>query len=57
MARDLLDLGSLSFIIVLSVMHPLMKGAIDGMLFGWMPEDYVKHRHARFHEELQSQGE
>jgi formate dehydrogenase subunit gamma len=42
---------------MLSVMHPLMKGAIDGMLFGWMPEDYVKHHHAKYHEELQTRGE
>ena len=39
---------------VLSVMHPLMKGAINGMLFGWMPEDYVKHHHAKYYEELQT---
>jgi formate dehydrogenase subunit gamma len=41
---------------VLSVMHPLMKGAIDGMLFGWMPEEYVKHHHAKYYEELQSKS-
>ncbi len=40
---------------VLSVMHPLMKGAINGMLFGWMPEEYVKHHHARYYEELTSE--
>jgi formate dehydrogenase subunit gamma len=37
----------------LSVMHPLMRGALNGMLFGWMPEDYVKHHHAKYYEELQ----
>ncbi|MGD2179006.1 MAG: cytochrome b/b6 domain-containing protein, partial [Anaerolineae bacterium] len=42
---------------VLSVMHPLMKGAIDGMLFGWMPEEYVKHHHAKYYEELQTTRE
>lgn len=43
---------------VLSVMHPLMKGALNGMLFGWMPEDYVKHHHAKYYQELQnSRGE
>jgi formate dehydrogenase subunit gamma len=39
---------------VLSVMHPLMKGAINGMLFGWMPEEYVKHHHAKYYEEQTS---
>jgi formate dehydrogenase subunit gamma len=42
---------------VLSVMHPLMKGAIDGMLFGWMPEDYVKHHHAKYYEGRQDPTE
>jgi formate dehydrogenase subunit gamma len=36
---------------VLSVMHPLMKGAINGMLFGWMPEEYVKHHHAKYYQQ------
>jgi formate dehydrogenase subunit gamma len=39
---------------VLSVMHPLMKGAINGMLFGWMPEEYVKHHHAKYYQDLQT---
>jgi len=39
---------------VLSVMHPLMKGAINGMLFGRMPEEYVKHHHAKYYQELQA---
>jgi formate dehydrogenase subunit gamma len=42
---------------VLSVMHPLMKGALNGMIFGWMPEDYVKHHHAKYYEQLQTRGE
>jgi formate dehydrogenase subunit gamma len=41
---------------VLSVMHPLMKGALNGMLFGWMPREYVKHHHAKYYEELQSKS-
>ena len=41
---------------VLSVMHPLMKGAINGMLFGWMPEDYVKHHHAKYYQEKYGAG-
>jgi formate dehydrogenase subunit gamma len=41
----------------LSVMHPMMKGAINGMLFGWMPEEYVKRHHAKYYEELQAKSE
>lgn len=37
---------------VLSVMHPLMKGALNGMLFGWVSEEYVKHHHARYYKRL-----
>jgi cytochrome b subunit of formate dehydrogenase len=28
-----------------------MKGAINGMLFGWMPEEYVKHHHAKYYQQ------
>lgn len=42
---------------MLATMHPLMKGAINGMLFGWMPEEYVKHHHAKYYEEVVSRGE
>jgi formate dehydrogenase subunit gamma len=55
--HDLCTIAYGSFFLVhfvLSVMHPLMKGAINGMLFGWMPEEYVKHHHARYYEELQT---
>ena len=41
---------------VLSVMHPLMKGALNGMLFGRMPEEYVKSHHAKYYEELQDKS-
>jgi DNA-binding NarL/FixJ family response regulator len=34
-------------------MHPRMKGTINGMLFSWMPEEYVKHHHARYYEVLE----
>lgn len=37
---------------VLSVMHPLMRGAIDGVLSGWVSEDYIRRHHARWYEEL-----
>ena len=57
--HDLCTIAYGAFFLVhfmLSVMHPLMKGAINGMLFGWMPADYVKHHHARYYEELQSKS-
>jgi formate dehydrogenase subunit gamma len=43
--------------LVLAFMHPLMKGAINGILFGWMPEEYVKHHHEKYYEELQAKSE
>ncbi|MBN1659435.1 MAG: cytochrome b/b6 domain-containing protein [Anaerolineae bacterium] len=52
--HDLCTIAYGAFFLVhfaLSVMHPLMKGAINGMLFGWMPEEYVKHHHARYYKE------
>lgn len=42
--------------IMLAVVHPLMRGAIDEMIFGWMPEEYVKSHHAKYYEELQSES-
>jgi formate dehydrogenase subunit gamma len=54
--HDLCTIAYGAFFLVhfmLSVMHPLMKGAIDGMLFGWMPEDYVKQHHAKYYEALE----
>ena len=53
--HDLCTIAYAAFFLVhfvLSVMHPLMKGAINGMLFGWMPEEYVKHHHAKYYQEL-----
>ncbi len=55
--HDLCTVAYAAFFLVhfmLSVMHPLMKGAINGMLFGWMPEEYVKHHHAKYYQELQA---
>jgi len=55
--HDLCAIAYAAFFLVhfyLSVMHPLMKGAINGMLFGWMPEEYVRRHHARYYEELRS---
>ncbi|MGD2164657.1 MAG: cytochrome b/b6 domain-containing protein [Anaerolineae bacterium] len=57
--HDLSTIAYASFFLVhfvLSVMHPLMKGALNGMLFGWMPREYVKNHHAKYYEELQSKS-
>jgi formate dehydrogenase subunit gamma len=54
--HDLCTIAYAAFFLVhfaLSVMHPLMKGALNGMLFGWMPREYVKQHHAKYYEELQ----
>lgn len=54
--HDLCTIAYAAFFLVhfmLSVMHPLMKGSINGMLFGWMPDEYVKHHHAKYYEEIQ----
>ncbi len=32
-----------------------MKGAIDRMPFDQMPEEYLKHHHAKYYEELTSE--
>ncbi|MBU0490623.1 MAG: cytochrome b/b6 domain-containing protein [Chloroflexi bacterium] len=53
--HDLMAIAWVAFFLVhfaLSVMHPFMKGALDGMLFGWVPEDYVKHHHAKYYAEI-----
>ena len=58
--HDLCTIAYAAFFLVhfvLSVMHPLMKGAINGMLFGWMPEEYVKRHHAKYYEEVVSKSE
>ncbi|HHE72658.1 MAG TPA: hypothetical protein ENL34_10310 [Chloroflexi bacterium] len=39
----------------LCAVHPLMRGSLNGMLFGWLPEEYIKHHHARYYEELVSE--
>jgi formate dehydrogenase subunit gamma len=57
--HDLCTIAYAAFFLVhfaLSVMHPLMKGALNGMLFGWMPREYVKHHHAKYYDELQSKS-
>ncbi|HHN94307.1 MAG TPA: hypothetical protein ENK17_06025 [Anaerolineae bacterium] len=53
--HDLCAIAYAAFFLVhfmLSAMHPLMKGAINGMLFGWMSEEYVKRHHAKYYEQI-----
>lgn len=55
LVHDLMAIAWVAFFLVhfaLSAMHPLMKGALDGMLFGWMPEKYVEHHHAKYYAEI-----
>ena len=41
--------------VYLAVMHPLMKGGLDAIRFGYMPEEYLKHHHAKYYEDLTSE--
>jgi formate dehydrogenase subunit gamma len=53
--HDICAIAYAAFFLVhfmLSAMHPLMKGAINGMLFGWMSEEYVKRHHAKYYEQI-----
>jgi len=53
--HDLMFIAWFAFFLVhlaLAVIHPLMKGALDGMVFGWMPEKYVEHHHAKYYAEI-----
>jgi formate dehydrogenase subunit gamma len=36
--------------LMLAVAHPLMRGALDEMIFGWVPEEYVKHHNAKYYQ-------
>lgn len=43
--------------IYLAVMHPLMKDGLDSIRFGYMPEEYLKHHHGKYYEELKAKSE
>jgi formate dehydrogenase subunit gamma len=43
--------------LMLAVAHPLMRGAIDEMIFGWMTEDYVKSHHPKYYEKIKERSE
>jgi formate dehydrogenase subunit gamma len=58
--HDLCTIAYAAFFLVhfmLATMHPLMKDMLSGILFGWVPEEYVKHHHAKYYEELQAKSE
>lgn len=51
--HDLAAIATAAFFLVhfmLSVMHPLMKGSLESMIFGWIEEKYVKSHHRRWYE-------
>lgn len=37
---------------MLAGIHPMMEGAIGGMISGWIPEEYVQSHHRRWYEEI-----
>jgi formate dehydrogenase subunit gamma len=58
--HDLCTIAYAAFFLLhfmLAAMHPVMKGALNGMLFGWVSEEYVKQHHAKYYEELQVKSE
>jgi len=58
--HDLCTIAYAAFFLVhfvLAVAHPLMKGMLTAILFGWAPEEYVKQHHAKYYEELQAKSE
>ncbi len=58
--HDLCTIAYAAFFLVhfvLATMHPLMKDMLAGILFGWVPEEYVKRHHAKYYEELQAKSE
>jgi len=57
--HDLCTIAYVAFFLVhfmLAVAHPLMKGSLNGMLFGWVPEEYVQRHHAKYYKEICSQS-
>jgi len=58
--HDIIAILMVAFFLVhfyLAVMHPLMKGSLDGMRFGYLSEDYVKSHHAKWYQELKEKGQ
>lgn len=57
--HDLATIAVTSFFLVhlyLSVIHPVMEGALSGMVWGWIPEEYVQAHHRKWYEEIIEAG-
>ena len=55
--HDLAAIAMLAFFLVhfyLAVAHPLMRAGLDAIRFGFFPEEYVKHHHTKYYQELQA---
>ncbi len=58
--HDLAAIAVSAFFLVhfcLAVMHPLMRAGFDAIRFGFFPEEYVKHHHAKWYEEVKKDWE
>jgi formate dehydrogenase subunit gamma len=56
--HDLFAIAMSAFFLVhfyLAVAHPLMRAGLDAIRFGFFPEEYVRHHHAKYHEEVTSE--
>jgi formate dehydrogenase subunit gamma len=50
--HDLFAIAMSAFFLVhfhLAVAHPLMRARLDAIRFGFFPEEYVKHHHAKYY--------
>jgi len=53
--HDLFAVAMSAFFLVhfyLAVAHPLMRAGLDAIRFGFFPEEYVKHHHAKWYEKV-----
>jgi formate dehydrogenase subunit gamma len=53
--HDLFAIAMSAFFLVhfyLAVAHPLMRAGLDAIRFGFFPEEYVKHHHAKWYEKV-----
>lgn len=52
--HDLAAIAVSAFFLVhlyLAIAHPMMRAGLDAIRFGFFPEEYVKHHHAKWYEE------
>ena len=53
--HDLAAIAMSAFFLVhfyLAVAHPLMRAGLDAIRFGFFPEEYVKHHHAKWYQKV-----